>query len=66
MNSTRAKLARRILEALTCGYTVPPSDALQLRNWAVNSEDAMLSLEEIAYRILSQEENPKAKAVGRR
>jgi hypothetical protein len=66
MNSTRAELARRVLEALARGYTVPPSDALQLRNWAINSEDAMLSLEEIAYRILSQEENPKAKAVGRR
>ena len=39
------------------GQTVPTPDALQLRNWAVRSEDALLPLEEIARRILSWEEN---------
>jgi hypothetical protein len=50
--SDRAKLPRQILETLAHGHHVPESDALQLRNWAVYPEDAMLSLEEIAYRIL--------------
>jgi hypothetical protein len=40
---------------LTSGYTVPISDALQLRNWAATPEDAMLPLREVALRILSQE-----------
>lgn len=39
----------------------PEHDALQLRNWAISPEDAMLTLEEIAYRILSHRE-PNAKA----
>jgi hypothetical protein len=30
-------------------------DAIQLRNWAVSPKDAMLSLEEIACRILNEE-----------
>jgi hypothetical protein len=47
---------------LTHGQPVPERDALQLRNWAVHPEDAMLSLEEIAYRILTEEENFKTKA----
>jgi len=34
------------------GQRVPTHDALQLRNWANNPEDAMLPLEEIARRIL--------------
>jgi hypothetical protein len=38
------------------GRFVPTHDALQLRNWAVRSEDAVLPLEEIARRILSREE----------
>ena len=66
MESTRAELARRVLEILARGGSVPTDDVFQLRSWAVNSEDAMLSLEEIAYRILSQEENPNAKAAGQR
>jgi hypothetical protein len=52
METARAKLARQILEMLAHGHNVPESDALQLRNWAVHPEDAMLPLEEIAYRIL--------------
>ena len=40
------------------GDPVPAEDALQLRNWAVRQEDAVLPLEEIARRILSREENP--------
>jgi hypothetical protein len=38
---------------------VPTRDALYFRNWPVTPEDAMLSLEEIALRILSEvEERP--------
>jgi hypothetical protein len=62
MGSVRAELARKVLEMLTHGQPVPTHDALQLRNWAIHSEDAMLSLEEIARRILNQEESPNAKA----
>jgi hypothetical protein len=47
---------------LTHGDPVPPHDALQLRNWAVHPEDAIFSLEEIAYRILTEEDNSSAKA----
>jgi hypothetical protein len=39
---------------------VPTRDALYFRNWPVTPEDAMLSLEEIALRILSEvEERPR-------
>jgi hypothetical protein len=31
-----------------------------LRNWAVNPDDAVLSLQEIAYRILKQEDHSSA------
>jgi hypothetical protein len=62
MESARLKLARQILEMLAHGHHVPESDALQLRNWAVHPEDAMLSLEEIAYRILKHEGLSKARA----
>ena len=31
-----------------------------LRNWAVHPEDSVLTLEEIAHRILDQDEDPKA------
>jgi hypothetical protein len=44
---------------LTHGQPVPPHDAFQLRNWAVHPEDAALSLEEIACRILAHEGNSK-------
>jgi hypothetical protein len=43
---------------------VPSLDAFQLRNWAVNAEDALLPLEEIAQRILTHEENQKAAGQG--
>ena len=57
MNSDRAELARRILSILAKGDSVPFRDAIQLRNWAIRPEEAMLSLEEIADGILKQE-NP--------
>jgi hypothetical protein len=47
-----------VLQMLKNGQTVPTQDALQLRNWALRSEDALLPLEEIARRILSQEGSP--------
>jgi hypothetical protein len=52
----RAELARLVLHPLKQGQPVPTEDALQLRDWAVTPEDAMLALEEIARRILSEEE----------
>jgi hypothetical protein len=39
---------------------VSAHDAIQLRNWAVRTEDSVLTLEEIAHHILDQEEDPKA------
>jgi predicted RecB family endonuclease len=56
--SARMELARRVLRVPKAGESVPSQDALQLRNWAVSSEDAVLSLEEIAHRIVSREESP--------
>jgi hypothetical protein len=53
--SERAKLARLVLQMLAKGDPVPEHDALQLRNWAVSQGDAMLTLGEIAIRILSAE-----------
>jgi len=44
---------------LTHGEPVPPRDAFRLRNWALEPQDAMLSLEEIAYRILIHEDRGK-------
>jgi hypothetical protein len=64
--SEKAELARRVLENLAQGHPVPTHDALQLRNWAVLPEDAMLPLEEIALRVLNQEENRNAKAARQR
>jgi hypothetical protein len=40
---------------LTHGHPVPAQDAFRLRNWALHPDDAMLSLDEIAYRILKRE-----------
>jgi hypothetical protein len=57
MDSARAELARRVLDILAKGDSVPFRDAIQLRNWAIRPEDAMLPLEEIAHGILKQE-NP--------
>jgi hypothetical protein len=62
MEPARTKLACQILDMLTHGEPVPSRDAFQLRNWAAHPEDAMLSLEEIAYRILTEEDNSNAKA----
>jgi hypothetical protein len=59
--SARAALARLVLQMVKEGHPVPTAFAMQLRNWAVRSEDAMLSLEVIANRILSWEESPNAK-----
>jgi hypothetical protein len=50
--SARTELARRVLEALAQGYPIPFNDAIQLRNWAERPEDALLTLAEIAARIL--------------
>jgi hypothetical protein len=58
--SSRAELARRILENLAKGDFVSTHDALQLRNWAVRPEDSLLALEEIAHRILDKDEGSKA------
>jgi len=58
--SARAELARRILENLAEGDFVSTHDVLQLRNWAVRPEDSFLALEEIAHRILDQDEGPEA------
>jgi hypothetical protein len=62
METARIEFAPQILNMLTHGQPVPERDALQLRNWAVHPEDAMLSLEEIAYRILTEEDNSSARA----
>ena len=55
MDSDRAELARRILDVLAKGDSVSFHDPIQLRNWAVRPEDALLPLEDIAHRILEQE-----------
>jgi hypothetical protein len=54
----RIELARNVLQAISEGRPVATLDALQIRNWAVNPDDAMLSLEEIATRILREEAFP--------
>src|ERR1700693_589 len=61
MGSVSAELARHVLEMLAHGHPVPIHEAFQLRNWADRLEHVMLSLEEIAHRILNQEENPIAR-----
>jgi hypothetical protein len=58
----RAELASQVLNMITHGYPVTSHDALQLRNWAIRPDDAMLSLEEIAYRILAHDGNRNTKA----
>jgi hypothetical protein len=58
--SARAELARRVLKNLAQGCLVSTNDALQLRNWAVSPEDSVLTLDDIAHRILDQDEDPKA------
>ncbi len=61
--SAKAELARRVLEHLAQRHLVSMDDAIQLRNWAVRPEDSVLTLEEIAHRILDQDEEQKATAV---
>ena len=56
MDSPRAALARRVLKILAQGSQVPVDDALQLRSWASEPEDALLPLAEIAINILNREE----------
>jgi hypothetical protein len=60
--SAKTELALRVLRTLAEGQTVPWQDALQLRNWSVVTEDAMLPLEEIARRILRREENDQSQS----
>ena len=55
--SERKELAWRVLQMLQRGDSVPTQDALQLRNWALTPEDAVLSLKEIAVRILARNGN---------
>jgi hypothetical protein len=52
--SAQTELARAVLQMLMAGDAVPTHHAIQLRNWAVCSGDSVLSLEEIARRILSR------------
>jgi hypothetical protein len=59
--SARRELARRVLQWVKEGQSVPTYDAIQVRNSALHPEDMTLSLEEIASRILSQEENSNSK-----
>jgi hypothetical protein len=60
--SARAELARRVLQMLANGKPVPERDAFQLRNWAVHPEDVILTLREIALRILSEEEKRESRS----
>jgi hypothetical protein len=62
MPSPQAELARRILNMLAQGKPVPTHEAFQLRDWASNPQEALLSLEEIARRILTLEENRTSNA----
>ena len=59
--SPRVELARRVLETLVLGDRVSTSDALQLRNWALRPEDSMLTLEEIAIRILNDDKGQQTR-----
>jgi len=62
MDPARTELAGRVLNSITHGQHVPERDTLKLRNWAPQPDDAMLSLEEIAYRILKHQDHSSAKA----
>ena len=59
--SPRVELARRVLETLVRGDRVSTSDALQLRNWALRPEDSMLTLQEIAIRILNDDKGQQSR-----
>jgi hypothetical protein len=54
--SAKADLGRRVLGILKQGHLVSPSDATELRKWAVRPEDTTLTLKEIAHGILDQSE----------
>jgi hypothetical protein len=58
----RTECARRVLKAMADGVSVSTEEAIQLRNWANNSHDAMGSIEEIARNILKEERNMHARA----
>ena len=55
--SARTELARLVLQIPGEGQRVSVDDALQLRNWAVTPENALLPFEQTALRILREEEN---------
>ena len=52
--SAQRELARAVLQMLMAGHAVPTHHAIQLRDWAVCSEDSVLPLEEIARHILGR------------
>lgn len=58
MRSEKADVALRVLRAIDAHTPVLEKDAFQLRFW-VSSEEALLSLGEIARRILHRESNFK-------
>jgi hypothetical protein len=62
--SNRVDLARRVLENIARGHLASTLDAVELRNWAVSPEDCVLPLEEIAHRILDQDERRAIAASG--
>lgn len=56
MAGQREQLAQRVLDQIARGMPVAEHDAFQLRNWALTPEDAVLSLRQIALRILMIED----------
>jgi hypothetical protein len=62
MISARTELAGRVLQILRDGGLVTTEEALQLRNCAVTQEDALLSLEEIASRILREDRGKESQS----
>lgn len=58
MRSEKADVAMRVLKAIKSRTPVPEQDAFQLRYW-VTTEEALLSLGEIARRVLRRESNSK-------
>jgi len=49
----RVRLARDVLAMLAHGHSIPFIDAMQLRAWAIERDDALLPLGDIALRILA-------------
>jgi hypothetical protein len=56
MRSEKADVALRVLKAIDAHMPVSEKDAFQLRFW-VNSEEALLPLDQVARRILRRESN---------